>query len=43
MVTGERDCAQKRFRYLFSSWTCGADYVAVEECECKREEAYIAV
>lgn len=30
------------FRYLFSSWTCGEDYVTVEECEYKREEAYTA-
>lgn len=37
MVTGERDCAEKRF---FSSWT-EADYVTVEECEYKRKEAYI--
>lgn len=30
------------FRHLFSSWACGAGCVTVEECEYKREEAYIA-
>lgn len=37
----KRLCREVLFRYLFSSWTCGAGYVTVEECEYKREEADI--